>query len=252
MQKVIVKKKMNDLVNSNELDVIAVGAHPDDAEIGCGGILVKYANKGYKTALIDLTDGEPTPYTDSPEERIQESKNAAKILKLSLRETLTLPNRKLFDSFESRIELAKVFRKYKPKLVLSPWGHTPVNASPDHYQSQLITEAGVFYSKLSKWEEYFGDFKPHRISNILYYSTMRETPVPFSSFIIDITDSFETKVEALKAYKSQFRANPNQPEGVIPWITAMASYYGQMIEKKYGEILYSAKPLELNNLELFF
>ena len=244
---------MESLNNSQQtLDIVAVSAHPDDAEIGCAGILAKFAAQGMEVGIFDLTDGEPTPYTVSPEERLVESREAAKILGLFVRETLLLPNRKLFDTFEARIDLALLFRRYRPKLVLSQWGQTPNNASPDHFQAQLITEAAAFYSKLSKWEDYFQGLPPHRINTILYYSTLRENPVPFVHFIVDISEVFDTKVKALQAYKSQFRANPKQPEGVIPWITAMARYYGQLIEKPYGEILYSAKAIELNDLKIFF
>ncbi|MFW9928031.1 MAG: PIG-L family deacetylase [Candidatus Thorarchaeota archaeon] len=234
-----------------DLDIVAVGAHPDDAEIGTAGMLAKFIQEGYKVGIIDLTDGEPTPFTISTEERLEECRKASEIIGLTVRKTLDLPNRKLFDNFDNRIILAKQFRMLRPKLVLSPWGHTPNNASPDHYQAQLITEAATFYSKLSKWENYFENLPPHRINSTLYYSTMREIPVPFSSFIIDISETFSKKVEALSAYKSQFKANPKQPEGIIPWITAMGHYYGQMIEKKYGEILYSAKAIELENLSIF-
>ena len=225
-----------------------MSAHPDDAEIGCGGILAKYRSQGFKVGIVDLTDGEPTPYTASPEERIAESKESGRTLGLSNRLTLTLPNRRLFDNFESRIALAKVLRQLRPKLVLSGWGQTPL-ASPDHYQAQLITESGVFYSRLSKWEEYFDSLAPHRVNSLFYYITLRENPLPAVNLVVDITNTFSTKMEALKSYKSQFRANPKQPEGVAPWIEAMGRYYGHLIEKKYGEPLISPKVLELERIE---
>ena len=111
------------------LDVIAVGAHPDDLEIACGGTLAKLAKQGYKVGLIDLTDGEPTPGSAGPEIRLAEAKRAAELLGVAQRVTLELPNRRLFDTFEARVALAKEFRKYRPKLVIGLGGKTPM-ASP--------------------------------------------------------------------------------------------------------------------------
>src|SRR5687767_15645593 len=97
-------------VEEEELDLLAVGAHPDDVEIACGGTLARLVRQGYRVGIVDLTDGEPTPLSLGPEVRLAEAQAAAGILGVHYRETLTLPNRRLFDSFESRVELAKVFR----------------------------------------------------------------------------------------------------------------------------------------------
>src|SRR5437868_5971024 len=117
-----------------QLDVIAVGAHPDDVEIACGGTLARLVQQGYRVGIIDLTDGEPTPGSPGPEVRLAESVEAAKILGVQFRQTLELPNRRLFDSYEARIELAKVLRRYRPRIVLGLAGKTPL-ASPDHWQA---------------------------------------------------------------------------------------------------------------------
>ena len=100
-----------------ELDLIAVGAHPDDVEIACGGTLARLARKGYAVGIVDLTDGEPTPHSPGPEVRLAEARRAAEILGVVTRINLNMPNRRLFDSFEARVELAKVFRRLKPKVV---------------------------------------------------------------------------------------------------------------------------------------
>ncbi|MCA9056859.1 MAG: PIG-L family deacetylase, partial [Planctomycetaceae bacterium] len=120
------------------LDVIAVGAHPDDVEIGCGGTIARMVQQGYRVGIVDLTDGEPTPGSPGPEVRLQEAAKAAEILGAQFREVLTLPNRRLFDTFEARVELARVFRRYRPKLVLGIASKTPM-ASPDHWQAMQIT-----------------------------------------------------------------------------------------------------------------
>src|SRR6201996_4375568 len=97
------------------LDVIAVGAHPDDVEIACGGTLARLVRQGYKVGIVDLTDGEPTPLSPGPDVRLAEAERAAEVLGVHVRINLNLPNRRLFDNFESRIALAKAFRRHRPK-----------------------------------------------------------------------------------------------------------------------------------------
>src|ERR687894_2869214 len=155
-------------VSERELDLIAVGAHPDDVEIACGGTLARLVHKGYRVGIVDPTDGEPTPGSLGPDVRLAEARHAAEILGVHVRENLNLPNRRLFDSFEARLALAKVFRRYRPKVVLGFGGKT-VLASPDHYQAMLITDAAVFYSRLTKWDEHFDGLPVHTIANQLSF-----------------------------------------------------------------------------------
>lgn len=241
------------LSSTNQLDVIAISSHPDDAEIGCGGILAKLVKQGLKVGLIDLTDGEPTPYTKNTQERLDEATTSANKLGLAVREVLELPNRKLFDSYEARIALAQRLRYYKPKILLTNYGMTP-HDSPDHYQSQLITEGAIFYTRLSKWDDLFDGLPVHRIYNLFYYITLRENPNPeisgMSKIVLDISSTFSSKKEALLSYQSQFRANPKNP-GVVSWIETMARYYGKQIDKEFGEPLYSPKAIEVPNLDFW-
>src|SRR5687768_3176635 len=102
----------------SQLDVIAVGAHPDDVEIGCGGTLARLVKQGYRVGIIDLTDGEPTPLSTGPEARLAEARAAAAALGVQMRVQLGMSNRRLFDSFEARVALAKEFRKHRPRMVL--------------------------------------------------------------------------------------------------------------------------------------
>ncbi|HEY2882835.1 MAG TPA: PIG-L family deacetylase, partial [Pirellulales bacterium] len=145
------------------LDVIAVGAHPDDVEIACGGTLAKLVRQGYRVGIVDLTDGEPTPASPGPEARAAEAEAARKALGVHVRVQLDLPNRRLFDSFDARVALAKVFRKYRPRLVFGFGEKTPL-ASPDHFQAMQITDAGVFYARLTKWDQHFDGLPVHTIS----------------------------------------------------------------------------------------
>src|SRR3954465_13666723 len=103
-------------VSEIELDVLAVGAHPDDVEIACGGTLARLVRKGYQVGIVDLTDGEPTPLPLGPDVRLAEARRAADILGVAVRVNLNLPNRRLFDTFEARVALAKCFRRYRPKV----------------------------------------------------------------------------------------------------------------------------------------
>src|SRR3954449_12612418 len=100
-----------------ELDLSAVGAHPDDVEIAYGGTLARLARKGYRVGIVDLTDGEPTPLSLGPDVRLAEASRAAEILGVAVRINLNLPNRRLFDGFDARVSLARVFRRYRPKVV---------------------------------------------------------------------------------------------------------------------------------------
>ena len=236
---------------TNNFDIIAVSPHPDDAEIGCGGTLTQLSELGHRVGIIDLTDGEPTPFNDNREIRIKESLEAAKILRIE-RILLDLPNRRLMDSVDARLTLAKVFRQTKPKIVIGMQGMTP-QASPDHYQSQLIFDAAIFYSRLSKWEHLFENLPPWRIEHTFYYFTARElipAPQPLQ-FIVDISKQFELKKQALLAYKSQFRAHPSYNPLIIDWIEGMGRYFGSLINSQYGEVFYGAKILNLNLFQYY-
>ena len=122
-------------MNDPQLDVLAVGAHPDDMEIACGGTLARLAQQGYRVGIVDLTDGEPTPGSAGPEVRLAEARRAAEVLGMVYRRTLDLPNRRLFDTFETRVALAKELRRHRPRLVIGLGGKTST-ASPDHYQAR--------------------------------------------------------------------------------------------------------------------
>ncbi len=218
-----------------QLDVIAVGAHPDDIEITCGGTIAKLVRQGYRVGIVDLTDGEPTPLSPGPEVRLQEARQAAELLGAAVRVTLDLPNRRLFDTFDSRVALAKQFRKYRPRLVIGLGGKTPL-ASPDHYQASLITEAAVFYSKLTKWDEYFDGLPPHFIPRHLCSSLAFRhfTPVDANGLVIDIGETLETKLAAIACYKTQF---PPEKTVILDRFRAFAIQQGMSAGFEAGEVL---------------
>jgi bacillithiol biosynthesis deacetylase BshB1 len=234
------------------LDVIAVGAHPDDVEIGCGGTLALLAAQGHRVGIVDLTDGEPTPRSSGPAERLAEAAAAAKVLGVAHRETLAFPNRRLFDCFEVRVELAKIFRRWRPRLVLGLADKTPL-ASPDHAQAVAITEAAVFYSRLTKWDDTFAGLPVHTVPQLLGYFLFAGVPsVPHGHWplVVDIAGHLETKLAAIGCYESQF---PPEKAHVYPRVRAMAETVGLMAACAAGELLAGSRmPVTAEPLRMLF
>ncbi len=229
------------------LDVIAVGAHPDDVEIACGGTLAAMVRTGLRVGIVDLTDGEPTPGSPGPEVRLEEAKAAAEILGATVRITLDLPNRKLFDDFGARVELAKVFRRYRPRLVLGIAGKTPM-ASPDHWQASQITDAGIFYSRLSKWDDQFDGLPVHVIEKQLWYPLglrSLEPPGGSGSFVVDISETIDLKLQSVRAYRTQF---PPQKERVFRLVEGQNRYLGSTAGFEAGELLICPTPLGVTDV----
>ena len=230
-----------------ELDVIAVGAHPDDVEIACGGTLAALARRGYKVGIVDLTDGEPTPLSPGPDVRLEEARRAGEILGVDIRINLNLPNRRLFDTFETRVALAKVFRKHRPKVVLGFGGKT-VMASPDHWQAMQITDAAVFYSRLTKWDEHFDGLPVHSVTNQLGFPiALHQIDLPTSSgyFVVDIGSTLAVKVEAVRCYQTQF---PPAKSSIFQAIEAMNRYQGLTAGFEAGELFLTYRTLGVGDL----
>jgi bacillithiol biosynthesis deacetylase BshB1 len=228
------------------LDVIAVGAHPDDVEIGCGGILARLVEQGYRVGIVDLTDGEPTPASPGPEVRLAEAQRAAEVLGCALRVTLDLPNRRLFDTFEARVALARQFRRHRPRLVLGLGAKTPL-ASPDHYQAMLITEAAVFYSRLTKWDEHFENLAVHTVPQFLYYFLAPRTMAAARPdlLVVDIGRTMEKKMAAVQCYQTQF---PPAKAEVLDRIRAYAVQQGMSAGFAAGEVV--ASPMTFGTRDL--
>lgn len=229
------------------LDVIAVGAHPDDVEIAIGGTLARLVQQGYRVGIIDLTNGEPTPGSLSTDHRLEEARSAAAILGVHVRRTLTLPNRCLFDSFSARIDLARLFRFYRPKIVLGIAGKTPM-ASPDHWQAMQITDAAVFYSRLSKWDDEFGGLPVHTVSRQLWYPLgfgMTDLPEGGGHFVVDISPTLALKLQAIRAYASQF---PPGKERVFHLVESQNRLWGTMAGFEAGELVICSTTLGVRDL----
>lgn len=188
------------------LDAMFVAPHPDDLEIMAGGTIARLVGLGYRVMMVDLTDGEPTP-RGTPEIRRAETEAARLALGGPPRVNLGLPNRVLMDCPEHRFVLATCFRRYRPKVVFGLHGRT-VAASPDHYQSQLLTEAARFCSQLTKWDSRFEGTEPYQVPHLVYMPVGLDAEMPHfhSTFIVDITGTMEQKLASVKCYQSQFDA----------------------------------------------
>jgi bacillithiol biosynthesis deacetylase BshB1 len=204
------------------MDILAFSPHPDDAELGAGGFLLEMRKKGYTTGIVDLTAGELSS-TATAETRIAESKKASHLLDLEVRENMKLRDGNLTDSYDSRLQAAEIIRKYSPRVVLAPYYE---DRHPDHVACSLIVKASVLFARLKKLGE------PHYINYLYYY--MLNTPFE-PTFIVDISKSFEKKMEVLSCYHSQFGAEVPLLKDYIPHARAKASYYGSLIDAIYGE-----------------
>lgn len=230
------------------LSVLIFAAHPDDAELSMGGTIAKFTESGFKVGIIDLTQGEMGT-RGSAEIRKNEAADSAEILKIYVRENLLIPDGDIRISNENINKVVVMMRKYCPGLVFAPYFN---DRHPDHiHTSDLIKEA-VFVSGLSKVKTFEGEnaqvvFRPSK----LFYYMQTYTFQP--SFIVDITDSFDIKMNSVKAFKTQFH-NPDsiEPETVISkpefidFIEARAKYFGFQIGKKFGEPFYSDVNIELS------
>ena len=213
--------------------IVCVGAHPDDVEIGMGGTVAALATSGHDVLLVDLTDGEPTPY-GTPERRRAEATRAAKVLGCS-RVTLDLPNRALFDTVESRTALAEVLREVRPSILFVPY---PEDAHPDHLAASRIAEAARFYAKFTKTAM---RGEPHYPARIYRYMAVHLRLVREPTFLADITETLPDKLGALGAYASQFADNPANAD-VIGMVEQTARMWGGIGRVGAAEPFYTLEP----------
>jgi len=222
-----------------ELDALVIAPHPDDAELGMGGGILKMLAAGMKVGVLDLTNGEPTPF-GSPEIRAKETESATKILGLSWRDNLGLPNRSLEATLEAREKLAGAIRTVRPKWLFAPYW---TDAHPDHVAATQLVEAARFWAKLSKTDMPGDPFHPSRIYN--YYCVhlkMHANP----AFVLDISDVWEQKLESIRSYHSQFiEGREHLDPQFLDQLRDEAAYWGKSIGVKFGEPYTSREPIGL-------
>ena len=187
------------------VDILAVGAHPDDVELSCGGLLLLMRRRGYRFALLDLTAGERGSRGDR-ETRAREAQAAAAKLGAAARECLGLPDARLEPTGGAVRALVEAMRRYRPSLVLSMSGD---DGHPDHRASRELVERASFLAALAKAE---ADGEPHRVRKVVRYG---RHPWFRPSFVVDISDVVEEKLEAIRCYASQFRRDGGGPRTPI-------------------------------------
>jgi bacillithiol biosynthesis deacetylase BshB1 len=223
-----------------ELDALVVAPHPDDAELGMGGAILTMLAAGMKVGVLDLTNGEPTPF-GSPEIRAAETKAATKVLGITWRDNLGLPNRSLQATLDARKQLATVFREVRPRWLFAPYW---VDAHPDHVAAIQLVDDARFWSKLSKTDMPGERFHPQRIYN--YYCVHLKTHAT-PAFVLDISDVWEQKLASIACYHSQFvQGREDMDPPFLKQLTHEAAYWGKSIGVKYGEPFTSREPIGLS------
>ena len=231
---------------TTQLDILAIAAHRDDVEQTCGGTLLKMAEKGKRTGILDLTRGEMgTRGTAADRER--EANEAARLMNVCWREALDIPDGRVENTWVNRLKIARVIRRTRPRVVILPYWK---GRHPDHYTCSSVGYEACFLAGLKKLEidaelrqeglqlEASDSLPPHRPFKIIYatlYYDVRPT------FVVDISEQFEARLAALMAYKSQFE-DQQEGSGLFPAhaeirdrIHSMARFYGMMAGVKYAE-----------------
>lgn len=224
------------------LDVLVVSPHPDDAELGMSGAILRLKDEGFSIGVLDLTSGEPTP-NGSPEIRAKETAAATEILGLDWRENLGLPNRTLQPTLEARAKLAGVFRQTRPRWIFAPYW---VDAHPDHVAATELIEAARFWSKLSKTDM---PGEPHYPERIYHYYCVHLRQIPQPAFILDISDYWEKKAAAIACYRSQFiEGRSSDPPTLLDRLRDQAATWGFAINTQYGEPFATREPIGLTGM----
>jgi bacillithiol biosynthesis deacetylase BshB1 len=226
---------------TDSVDLLAIGAHPDDAEVGCGGVLASASLGGLRVGVADLTRGELATH-GSPEQRGREADRAATILGLHERTALELPDGGVGTEPHHREVVVGLLRDLRPRLVLAPY---PEDRHPDHAATGRLVREACVLAALRK----FSSGSPHRPTALYHY--MVHQPIA-PSFVVDVSGVWSRKMEAVRAYESQFR--PPDPEteigggAFLPLIEARARFYGAMIGVERGEAFSSQGPIALDDL----
>ena len=220
-----------------KLDILAIAAHPDDVELSCAGTLITHAKKGYKVGVVDLTKGEMGT-RGSVEERMKEAEEAGRVMKLSVRENLSLADSNFQNDHQTQLKVIKAIRKYRPEIVLT---NAVYDRHPDHGRASQLVEDSFFKSGLRKIDTFDGGeaqqaWRPKK----LYHSVQSVSLTP--DFLVDVSDSHEEKLQAILAYKSQFfDPASEEPEtyiskpGFLKMIEARAIEYGHRIQVDFAE-----------------
>jgi bacillithiol biosynthesis deacetylase BshB1 len=229
-----------------DLDVLAIFAHRDDAELTCGGTLIKLASQGRRTGVLDLTQGEMGS-RGSAALRAEEAERAAAIMGLCVRENLGLPDAGIVNTPETRRLLTRALRRLRPAIVIAP---AQQGRHPDHRVTSELVRDACFVSGLAKVEP---DLEKHRPRKVLHCITYREDHIR-PTFVVDISAEFERKLDAIRCYGSQFdtvtQAGEVYPNGdpLYEIVRHQAAHYGSLIRTRYGEPFFTTEAMRVDDI----
>ena len=228
------------------VDILAIAAHPDDVELLCGGTLIKAAKGGRRTAVVDLTAGEMGTRGDA-KSRAAEAEKAGKVMRLSARECLGMPDSGLVNTPATREQVARAIRKHQPRVVIAP---ALQGRHPDHRIAAELIRDACFIAGLAKVAP---DVPKHRPLKVVHCMTFRQD-FEKPTFVVDITDEFEQKLEAIRCFETQFAGNiqagevyPNG-EPLLDAIRHYSAYYGSLIRTKYGEPFFTTETMRVDDV----
>ena len=228
------------------VDLLAIAAHRDDVELTCAGTLIKAAKQGYKTAVVDLTAGEMGTKGDA-KARAAEAESAAHVMQLAARDNLGLPDAAIVNDPATRTRVARVIRKFKPKIVIAP---ARQGRHPDHRVTSELVRDACFIAGLAKVAPELPKHRPKKVIHCVSFRQDFEKP----TFIVDISDEFEQKLEAIRCFDSQF-AGATQAGEVYPTgeplydaIRHYSAYYGGMIRVRYGEPFFTTETMRIDDV----
>jgi bacillithiol biosynthesis deacetylase BshB1 len=226
-------------------DIIAIAAHPDDIEVAMGGTVAKLTSKNYRFLIVDICDGEPARYAKFGERRKQ-AKKAAEILGADLL-ILDEHDRLIEDSIEIRLKLAQLIRQHQPRWVFAT---TDGEVHPDHKAITSIAEGAVFYARLPKWEdvpagEILEDTQPWEIDRLLYYYCRMEPAWNRFDFVMNVSEYYEKKIQAISVYESIFA---DKQAAMIQRVENADRHFGNLVGVKYAEIFRCRSPLIIDDL----
>lgn len=233
---------------SDQVDLLAIAAHRDDIELTCGGTLAKAAKSGHRVGIIDLTQGEMGTRGDA-QTRAAEAERAAKTLGVTVRLNAGLRDAHLENNEASRKQIVALIRRTQPRVVILPF---PVGRHPDHRIASELARDACYLAGLAKYDPGKGG-GAHRPYKLLYALAYREDPVK-PTFVVDISDVFETKMEAIRCYGSQFTgakaAGEIHPTGqdLYELIRVQSAHYGSLIRRRYGEPFYTPETQEVDDV----
>jgi bacillithiol biosynthesis deacetylase BshB1 len=228
------------------VDVLAIAAHRDDVELTCGGTLLRAADRGQRTAVIDLTQGEMGT-RGSAALRAAEAERAAAVLGLAVRENLALPDAGITNTPETRAALARLVRRLRPRVVIAP---SPWARHPDHRVAAELVRDACFVAGLAKVAP---DVPAHRPRKVIHAITYREDAVK-PTFVVDVSDVFERKMAAIRCYGSQFdeaiQAGEVYPNGepLYDIVRHQAAHYGSLIRTRYGEPFFTHETMRVDDV----